>query len=93
MFDDFDDLQCEDFYDDSFDRDDGGDDSMAQRIVQLESLLREAVSEEPKTECADNGTKCAFCFREYRSGWPTKGFHVVHTDDCWLVRAKKAIGD
>ena len=63
----------------------------SKMISELKALLLEAFNEEPKTECADNGTKCAFCFKEYRSEWPTKGFHVVHADDCWLMRAKKAI--
>ena len=64
-------------------------DALSAENESLKSLLREAVTEEPKTECADNGTKCAFCFKEYRSEWPTKGFHVIHADDCWLVRAHR----
>jgi len=63
--------------------------ALAAENESLKLLLREAIKEEPKSECKENGTHCPFCFNPYRTDWPHKGFHVIHADDCWLVRAHR----
>lgn len=64
---------------------------MAQRIAALESLIREVLADEPKSVCAENGTDCPFCYQQYRTEMPHKGFHVVHSEDCWIERAKRLL--
>ena len=61
------------------------------RNKALEAMLREAVDDEPKSHCAENGTMCPFCFEQYKNEWPTKGFHVKHHEGCWITRAKKLL--
>jgi hypothetical protein len=70
-----------------------GEQEMAQRIVALESLLRDILADEPKSVCAENGTCCPFCFEAYSHQMPRKGFHVVHSHDCIIERAKRLLNN
>jgi hypothetical protein len=49
-------------------------DALSAENETLKNLLREAINEDPKTECADNGTKCAFCFKGIEADGPPRGF-------------------
>lgn len=68
---------------------------MAQRIAALEALVRELLADEPKSVCAENGQYCPFCYNQF--GFRNDGklmpgvYGVVHSDDCWIVRAKRLL--
>lgn len=72
-----------------------GEMEMAQRIAALEALLRELLADEPKSECAENGQYCPFCYNQFgfrSDGKLMLGFYgVVHSDDCWIMRAKRLL--
>jgi hypothetical protein len=71
--------------------------NLLRRVDALESLIREVLADEPKSECAENGQYCPFCYNQF--GFRNDGklmpgvYGVVHSTDCWIERAKRLLAE
>ena len=64
------------------------------QLASLVSLVKEVLDDEPVNNCADDGISCTFCYRHFRHRHPTRGGDgIIHTPDCWLVRAATLLGE
>lgn len=70
-------------------------DAMVVDMNPLVALIREMIDDEPMSTCAEDGSSCALCGAEWNQARAQfgDGQGMTHTPDCWINRARAALGD